>query len=92
MYFQWDGAVFMGRVWNLPPGIKAAFWRAVAKSVPSLSVEKVIHDPRDGKQSTVPTGGNAEDFHGRQASPPAMRHFIHSLLTFLHATLNWVRH
>jgi hypothetical protein len=50
MSFQPGGTVFRGRVWNLSPGIKAAFWPAV---------EKAIHGPLDQRQPTKSTAGNA---------------------------------
>jgi len=36
MSFQPGGTVFRGRVWNLSPGIKAAFRRAVETAIPDL--------------------------------------------------------
>ena len=50
MTLQLGGPVFKGRVWNLPPGIKAAFW---------LAVEKAIHGPLKRRESTKSTAGNA---------------------------------
>ena len=44
---------------------------------PWLAVEKAIHGPLDGRQSTTTTGGKAEVFLGRRASHPAMLHCIH---------------
>ena len=44
---------------------------------PWLAVEKAIHGPLDGRQSTTSTGGKAEVFLGRRASHPAMLHCIH---------------